>query len=181
MFVFAGIVRMTFDREVLDIRVCDDRCCDLIEQGVGFFLNGGFVVIEINLILDFDLVIQHEDDLFTLIRAAIIIFITIDGFRFCRALVGSAAILGILFEKPLFRDPRIADTIVIIIGIRAAVFIFEVIEIFSDIRTFIGSGAEVELEQPQFFNEGIAQTIGILITGRTTAEFILAGKFRTTV
>ena len=98
MLVLACIVGMAFDGDMLDSRVCEYGLSDLVEEGVGFLLDGRLIVVEVDFVFDFDFVFEDEDDLLALVGASVVIFDAVDDFGFVGALVGASADVCIFVE-----------------------------------------------------------------------------------
>ena len=168
---------MTFHRDMFNLGVRLNRSSNLIKERIGLFLDGSLVVIEIDFIFYFDFVIEHKDDLLTLIGAAILILVSVDGFRLSRTFINALTILGISIAQTRLADPWIANTVMIIIDIRTTVFIFESVEVFGISRARIIARAEEQIVESEFIDERIANTVTVGPVEALYRRSLTAGDF----
>ena len=112
-------------------------------------------------------------------RATIVLFVTSD---IGAGILGFADV-GIGVEQTLVGDPGIADFVAIVIGIGAAIVIFEAVIIFGFVGAHIGALANIGIAigNTLLGNPRIADTIGINIGIRATIDIIGTGQVGTIV
>src|SRR5271157_1731605 len=117
----------------LDIGVCFKAVINLFEHVVGLFKKFGARGLEIDtaqrkLLLDF-----HR----LLVGTAVVVLEPVECLGLVRTLVAPLADLGVLILLALFRNPRVANAVFVVVGIGTAVGVLESVAVFRVVGTFV--------------------------------------------